>query len=346
MNVRDLQYDLPSELIAQHPAEPRDASRLLVLDRGASRLTHTHFRQLPDHLRGGDCLVINQTRVLPARFFATRRTGARVEGLYLASQSDNCWLVLLRPARRLRAAEALTVAGGPWSLELIERIEKGQWLLRPHPEVSVQTFLEQVGVTPLPPYIKRPHQRYDDHSDRQRYQTVYAAQPGAVAAPTAGLHFTPALLKQIQAANIRIAPLTLHVGLGTFEPITAQRLHDHRMHAEAYDLPAAAAGEINAARSSGGRIVCVGTTCARVLETCAASDGSVRPAAGQTDLFIYPPYRFRAVDALLTNFHLPGSTLLALVFAFAGREQILHAYQEAVHLRYRFYSYGDAMLIL
>ena len=346
MRTCDLHYELPPELIAQHPTQRRDASRLLVLERTGEPPTHTGFRHLPDYLRPGDCLVVNETQVLPARFFATRQTGGSVEGLYLRTDADGCWRVLLKSSRRLRADETLLLTGGPWRLTLTQKLEKGQWQVRPDADLPAAELLARIGQTPLPPYIKRAKGDPTDAQDRQRYQTVYAAQPGAVAAPTAGLHFTDELLRQLEGQGVGLARITLHVGLGTFEPIAADRLEHHHMHTEQYDLPAEAAECINRSRHHGGRIVCVGTTSVRVLETCADHSGTVQPRRGQTDLFIYPPYRFKAVDVLLTNFHLPGSTLLALVFAFAGRGQTLNAYHQAIANRYRFYSYGDAMLIL
>jgi S-adenosylmethionine:tRNA ribosyltransferase-isomerase len=346
MRTSDLHYELPPELIAQHPAQRRDASRLLVLERPGDRLTHTRFLHLPDYLQAGDCLVVNETQVLPARFFATRQTGASVEGLYLRTDEGGCWRVLLKSSRRLRADETLLLTGGPWRLTLTQKLEKGQWLVRPDSDLPADELLARIGQTPLPPYIKRAKGDPTDAQDRQRYQTVYAARPGAVAAPTAGLHFTDELLAQLQTKGVGLARVTLHVGLGTFEPIAADHLEHHHMHAERYDLPAESAECINRSRQRGGHIVCVGTTSVRVLETCADDGGTVRPRRGQTDLYIYPPYRFKAVDMLLTNFHLPRSTLLALVFAFAGRRQSLNAYHQAIAKRYRFYSYGDAMLIL
>ena len=346
MQRSDLEYHLPADLIAQIPLELRDASRLLVLDRATGRVTHARFRNLPELMRAEDVLVVNRTRVVPARFFARRTTGGLVEGLFLAAAAEGCWLTLLKARGRLRPCEKLRFQDGPWALELVEPREEAQWLARLDVDLPAHTILERVGRTPLPPYIKRSQDDRREREDRGRYQTVYAEQPGAVAAPTAGLHFTSEVLDELAALGVVIARLTLHVGLGTFKPVVVDRLQEHRMHSETYELPATAAEQINRARAGGGRIVCVGTTTVRTLETCADEDGIVHPGRGDTDLFIYPPYRFKAVDVLLTNFHLPGSTLLALVFAFAGREATLTAYQEAIQQRYRFYSYGDAMLIL
>jgi len=346
VQLADLQYDLPPELIAQTPIEPRDASRLLVLERATGRVTHACFGEVRGLMRAGDALVVNRTEVVPARFFATRATGGAVEGLFLSVAADGCWLTLLKAGGRLRAGEKLQFRDGPWAMELVEARGEGEWLIRPEVDLPAHTILERVGRTPLPPYIRRSKDDPREGEDRGRYQTVYAEQPGAVAAPTAGLHFTPELLDELTALGVGVARLTLHVGLGTFKPVTAERLEEHRMHSEIYELPASAAEQINRARAAGGRTVCVGTTTVRTLETCADDGGTVHPGTGGTDLFIYPPYRFKAVDVLLTNFHLPGSTLLALVFAFAGREATLAAYQQAIDRRYRFYSYGDAMLIL
>jgi S-adenosylmethionine:tRNA ribosyltransferase-isomerase len=351
VHIDDLRYELPPELIAQQPLARRDRARMLVVDRHGQSLGHpTRVTELPVYLRPGDCLVLNDTRVVRARFGARRVTGGHVEGLYLRSTSSDIWTVLLKPSKRLRAGEVIALDGADARLHLLRSLGRGQWDVRLEPATPAADLLEQIGWTPLPPYIKRSQEersaRVVDEQDRQRYQTVYAAQPGAVAAPTAGLHLTEELLAAIKAAGVTIAVVTLHVGLGTFEPIHVERLENHRMHAEWYDVPEASARVISAARASGGRIVAVGTTTVRVLESRVGADGQVHPGQGMTDIFIYPPYTFRAVDILLTNFHLPRSTLLAMVFAFAGRERILAAYRQAIDLGFRFYSYGDAMLIL
>ena len=351
MHTDELKYELPDRLIAQQPLERRDQASMLVVNRtGPLDCRLATVADLPQHLRPGDCLVINDTRVIPARFAARRATGGRVDGVYLQSQTSGEWLMMLRPSGRLKVGEALELIGADAHLHLTKALGRGQWEGRVEPEQPAMALLERIGRTPLPPYIKRPSTDDPagqvDQMDRQRYQTVYARVPGAVAAPTAGMHLTEAALTQLASAGVKIAPVTLHVGLGTFEPIRAQRLEDHRMHAEWYELTPASAQTISTARAAGGRIVAVGTTASRVLETCADADGQLQPGQGMTDIFIYPPYRFRAVDVLLTNFHLPGSTLLAMVFAFAGRERILAAYRNAVELNLRFYSYGDAMLII
>lgn len=351
MRVSELQFDLPPELIAQRPIEPRDASRLLVLDRAGVALRERVFREIDQELRAGDLLVVNDTQVVPARFFARRSTGGRIEAFFLNAGGDR-WRVLLSPSARLKVGERLRVEVGEHSsrptgavdvaLELVERRDRGEWIIRPEPPTSWLSLLHAIGQTPLPPYIHR--DGAPDERDRQRYQTVYAERPGAVAAPTAGLHFTPELLQRLRAVGVGLARVTLHVGLGTFATVDAEDLNDHRMHAEWYEVSAETLSQLRAARSAGGRIVAVGTTSCRVLESIElASSG---PLAGWTSILIQPPYRTRNVDALITNFHLPGSTLIALVMAIAGVERIRGAYRHAVDRGYRFFSYGDAMLIV
>jgi len=347
MRTRDLFYELPPDRIAQHPAERRDASRLLVLDRQTGRLIHARFDQLADHLPAPCVLVRNNTRVLPARLFMRRRTGGRVEGLFLQEGPPGTWEIMVTGAGRLKPGEEVFIDGSERRLRLIERVGAGVWTAQPVPAGDACAILEACGHPPLPPYIHRSPREAptQEQQDRQRYQTIYAARPGAVAAPTAGLHFTEALLERLGRAGIEIVDVTLHVGVGTFAPIRCENLADHVMHAEWYECSEAAADAINRARRQGHSVVAVGTTSVRVLETCADPSGWVQPGSGWTRLFIYPPYRFKAVDAMITNFHLPGSTLLAMVAAFAGRERVLRAYDEAVKEGYRFYSYGDAMLI-
>lgn len=356
MRRNQLHYDLPPERIAQRPLDDRDAARLLVLNRGDERMEHRVFRELPQLLRAGDCLVLNQSRVLPARFTARRSTGGRLSGLFLLEHGPGHWRVMLEGAGRLRPNERLTLEHGDWIMTWLGHVHRGQCDVRIHPPDAAARVLNVVGRTPLPPYIRRqgrdgasdPQSLADsagcDAEDRDAYQTVYATKPGSVAAPTAGLHFTPALLDAIRADDVHVAKVVLHVGPGTFQPIEADDLADHRMHPEWYELPPSAADAVNRCRSAGGRIFAVGTTSVRVLETCASEEG-VRAGTGWTDLFIYPPRRFRVVDGLITNFHLPGSTLLALVCAFAGRDRTLRAYRAAIERKYRFYSYGDAMMI-
>lgn len=347
IKTNDLYYELPPELIAQHPRETRDASRLLVLDRAGGGVEHRAFRDLPGFLRPGDCLVLNRTRVLPARFVARRATGGRLGGLFVHETAAGRWQVMLAGARRVRTGERLRLADSRWSMVLARRLDRGLCEVRVEPPDPAAIVLGEVGLTPLPPYIQRKDEDQSrlEHIDRRSYQTVYAEVPGAVAAPTAGLHFTEAILETVRSRGVHIAQVVLHVGPGTFQPVEVKNLADHPMHAEWYELAPGAADRINATRATGGRVVAVGTTVVRVLESCWA-EGALRARRGWTDLLIYPPYAFRAVDVLLTNFHLPGSTLLALVAAFAGLECIRAAYRIAIQQRYRFYSYGDAMLIL
>ncbi len=352
MKLAELNYDLPPERIAQTPCAQRDASRLLVLDRATGALEHRVFRDLPRYLRAGDCLVLNDTRVVPARFFCKRATGGRVEGLFLHAEPP-AWRVLLKPSARLKVGESLRCAAEV-VLQIVARAERGEWLVRPEPERPALELLGRIGQTPLPPYIHRDAAGAPPLSDAdaERYQTVYARQPGAVAAPTAGLHFTPELLAAIERQGVRIVRVTLHVGAGTFVPIEAEDLADHRMHAEWFEVSPTAAATLGATRAAGGRIFAVGTTATRVLETLGQGVAAGMPApppaamSGWTDIFIHPPHAFRYVDGMITNFHLPGSTLLALVMALASPAQIRAAYAAAIAAEYRFYSYGDAMLIL
>jgi len=347
VRLDQLQFDLPSELIAQRPAAPRDASRLLVLDRATGGIEHRVFRDIGEYLRPGDGLVLNDTRVIPARFFCRRATGGRVEALF-QHEVNGLWRVVLKPAARLKVGERLACPGHDGELVICERLERGDWFVRPEPAVDPLDLLQRVGQTPLPPYIQRDPE--PDADDAVRYQTVYAQRAGAIAAPTAGLHFTPELLTRLRDAGVHLVQVTLHVGVGTFTPISVEDVAQHEMHAEYSEVDAPAIESLHATRAGGGRIVAVGTTSVRVLESLETelSSASLPQTArsGWTSLFIYPPYRFRNVDCLLTNFHQPGSTLLALVMAFAGIEITRHAYQQAIQQRYRFYSYGDAMLIL
>ena len=358
LRTRDFYFRLPQELIAQQPTERRDESRLLVLDRRTGDLSHRTFTDLPDQLARGDLIVLNDTRVIPARFFCRRRTGGRIEGLFLREQSPGEWEVMLKGASRCRAGESLSLAGADdVQLTLGANAGAGCWRLTVEPGRPAVELLEQVGLTPLPPYIRRPDASQEG-LDRPRYQTVYADRPGAVAAPTAGLHFTDETFARLTARGIETTRLTLHVGAGTFLPVTADEPADHEMHAEWYDVPADAAEAISSARATGRRVIAVGTTSVRVLEAIARDQRPagrrqpLQPATGWTDIFLYPPANFLAVDALITNFHLPQSTLLMLVAAFcspgdtAGIATILAAYAQAVQHQYRFFSYGDAMLIL
>ncbi|HEY1390488.1 MAG TPA: tRNA preQ1(34) S-adenosylmethionine ribosyltransferase-isomerase QueA [Ktedonobacterales bacterium] len=360
MNIADFTYDLPQKLIAQTPIEPRDSSRLLVLRRDNGRIEHRHFSDIGDYLHEGDLLVANQSRVLPARLLGAKQdTGGRAEILLLAIRNDlgaDYWEALVRPGRRLRAGQLVFFGDGLLTAEVLDRTPSGGRIVHlAAREGTVAEAIARVGTVPLPPYIHAPL------ADSERYQTVYARLPGSAAAPTAGLHFTPQLLASLTARGIGLATVTLHIGLDTFRPIEEDNLEEHVMHSEEIELDAEAADKINATRAGGGRIVAVGTTAVRVLESIAAltaeqrahgegaSSGGgtlVSPYRGRTSLFLRPGSEFRAVDVMITNFHLPRSTLLVLVSAFAGRELILRAYEEAVAQRYRFYSFGDAMLIL
>ncbi len=317
----------------------------MVVNRTSGDIDHRSFRDFPEIVESADCLVINKTRVLPARFGVRRATGGRLDGLFVSEQAAGRWRVLLSGVRRIRADEALAFVGGPWTLEVVSRGARGLCEVCVSPPDSAERILSAVGRAPLPPYIKRQDDPDADARDLVRYQTVYAETAGSIAAPTAGLHFTEALLERLSAQGTATAQVTLHVGLGTFAPIEVADLRDHPMHRERFDLTEDDAEIVRHTRRGGGRIVAVGTTSVRVLETCADEHG-LHARSDWTDLLIYPPFAFRATDALLTNFHLPGSTLLALVLAFGGRELMLRAYECAVREGYRFYSYGDAMLIV
>jgi len=350
LKITDFDYELPLERIAQLPARPRDSSRLMLLERGTGALSHHRFYDLPDLLRPDDLVVVNDTRVIPAAFTASRASGARIEGIFLRVLADGLWEVLLQGRGRLREGQCLALADAAGAeratLTLVGRGDGGSWHVRPPAGTDAVRLLEEVGRPPLPPYIRR---KGNDAAlgagDREDYQTIYACRDGAVAAPTAGLHFTPRVLERLAARGIERAAVTLHVGVGTFQPVRVDRLADHRMHEEFADISPEAAARINRARAAGRRIVAIGTTTVRALES-SAGEGGVQAGGRWTDIFIRPPHRFRAVDTLVTNFHLPRSTLLVLVSAFAGRERILAAYAEAVREGYRFYSYGDAMLIV
>lgn len=336
-------YDLPPDLIAQKPSEPRDAARLLVVRRPEGPITHRVFRELPELLAPGDLLVLNDTRVLPARLVGRRaRTGGRWQGLFLHADADGTWELLCQTRGRLAAGESILVEPGPLELRLESKTSEGTWKARPGEAGPPSELLERYGQVPLPPYIRKGRA---GPGDQQRYQTVFARRPGAAAAPTAGLHFTPTVLQALERHGIRRCFVTLHVGRGTFQPIQVEDVTRHHMHREWGELSAQAADAINACRQRRGRVVAVGTTSVRVLESVAGS-GPVRPWSGETGLYIYPPYRFHAVDALVTNFHLPRTSLLLLVAAFAGVDLTARAYKTAIEERYRFYSYGDAMLIL
>ncbi|MGC9317496.1 MAG: tRNA preQ1(34) S-adenosylmethionine ribosyltransferase-isomerase QueA [Armatimonadota bacterium] len=338
MRVSDFDYELPPDRIAQYPSDRRDASRLLELDRTTGEVTHRRFPEIADLLHPGDVVVLNDTRVIPARLIGRRPTGGRVELLLLEPVAGDRWRALGRPGRALRPGRTVRFGGGRLTATVLDCEDHGVRVVELRHERELLPLLEEIGVPPLPPYIDREA----EESDRRRYQTVYARRPGAVAAPTAGLHFTEGLLERIRERGVSVVSVTLHVGLGTFQPVRAERVEQHTMHAEQFRVPEGAARTIN---SRHGRLVAVGTTVMRTLETAADEAGVIRPGSGRTELFIYPGYQFRAVEAMLTNFHLPRSTLMMMVSAFAGREKIMAAYQEALEQGYRFYSYGDAMFI-
>jgi S-adenosylmethionine:tRNA ribosyltransferase-isomerase len=346
VRVDDFDYQLPPHLVADRPVEPRDRARLWVHDRGTRADEHAHVADLPRLLRAGDLLVLNDTRVMPWRLRGRRATGGAVECLLVRVDADGGGEALVKPSGKLRAGDRVPMEGGAIELELVEPQGQGRWHVRLHASGgTVADALEHCGRAPLPPYIRREGTE-DVAADRARYQTVFAAQPGAIAAPTAGLHFTAELLQRLAAAGIATATVTLHVGEGTFAPLRTDTVEEHRMHAERYELPAATAAAIAAAKARGARVVAVGTTSCRTLETAANDDGTVRAGSGSSTLFLYPGRPFRVVDALLTNFHLPRSTLLMLVAAFAGHRETLALYRDAVARGYRFYSFGDAMLLL
>ena len=339
MKKSDFAYDLPQELIAQTPLEQRDASRLMCLDKTTGEIRHRIFRELPDLLREGDCLVMNDSRVIPARLFGARPTGGSVEVVLLRDLGGGEWECLTRPGRKTPPGTEITFGGGELTAVVTRAEADGNKVLRFRYEGIFLEILEKLGQMPLPPYIK------EKLEDPERYQTVYARDPGSAAAPTAGLHFTRELLEEIENRGVKTCRVTLHVGLGTFRPVKEENIEDHPMHSEFCIVPEETAETVNRTHAEGGRVIAVGTTSCRTLESFAGSDGILRAGSGWTDIFIYPGYRFRTVDALITNFHLPESTLIMLVSALAGRENILNAYRRAVELRYRFFSFGDAMFI-
>lgn len=337
MKTSDFYYDLPQELIAQTPLARRDGSRLLLMDRRTGAIAHHHFYELPDFLREGDCLVLNNSRVIPARLLGHREpTRGAVEVLLLQDKGAGVWECLTKPGRKTRQGAQLSFGDGQLTATVIGELEDGKRLVQFHYEGIFLEVLERLGKMPLPPYIK------EELENGERYQTVYSKVAGSAAAPTAGLHFTEELLNRIQSRGVNLAYVTLHVGLGTFRPVKTEELTEHHMHSEFCVLSCETARLLNETRKNGGRIVCVGTTSCRTLESFAREDGTFEAASGWTDIFIYPGYRFKAMDAMITNFHLPESTLVMLVSAFAGREHVLNAYAEAVRERYRFFSFGDA----
>ena len=340
LKTEDFWYDLPEELIAQTPLEKRDSSRLLVLDRKTGETSHKHFYDIYDYLQPGDCLVMNDSRVLPARLLGRRPSGGAVELLLLRDMGGKKWECLAKPGRKLQPGQEVIFGDGELTATILEILDDGNRLVEFHFEGIFLEVLERLGKMPLPPYIKAQLQ------DQERYQTVYSREVGSAAAPTAGLHFTQELLAKLKEIGVSLAFVTLHVGLGTFRPVKVENINDHHMHSELCILPEETAKILNETRKAGGRIICVGTTSCRTLESLAGEDGTFTPGSKWTDIFIYPGYSFKAMDGLITNFHLPESTLVMLVSAFAGRENVLQAYGEAVKERYRFFSFGDAMLII
>ena len=340
MNVKDYDYDLPEELIAQDPLEDRSSSRLMVLDRQTGDVEHRHFTDILEYLHPGDCLVINNTKVIPARLFGVKEdTQAKIEVLLLKRKENDIWETLVKPGKKAKPGTKLVFGDGLLTAEVVDVVEEGNRLIQFHYDGIFEEILDQLGQRPLPPYIT--HQL----KDKNRYQTVYAKYDGSAAAPTAGLHFTKELLQKVKDMGVDIAEVTLHVGLGTFRPVKVENVLDHHMHSEFYMVSQEAADKINRAKESGHRVIAVGTTSTRTLEAAADENGRLHETSGWTEIFIYPGYQFKVIDALITNFHLPQSTLVMLVSALAGREHVLHAYEIAVKEKYRFFSFGDAMLI-
>lgn len=337
----DFYFDLPQELIAQDPLADRTASRLLVLHRQTGEVEHHTFREITDYLRPGDCLVLNNTKVIPARLMGVKEdTGAAIEVLLLKRRENDVWETLVKPGKKARPGTKLVFGDGCLRAEVLDVVEEGNRLVRFYYDGIFEEALDRLGEMPLPPYITHKLQ------DKNRYQTVYAKYEGSAAAPTAGLHFTQELLAKIEEMGVRIASVTLHVGLGTFRPVKADNILEHHMHSEHYQITREASDIINRTKKEGGRVICVGTTSCRTVESAADESGSVQPGCGDTEIFIYPGYQFKVLDCLITNFHLPESTLVMLVSALAGREHVLAAYQKAVEERYRFFSFGDAMFVI
>lgn len=340
MDLHDFYYDLPQELIAQDPLEDRSSSRLLVLDKESGSIKHEIFHNITEYLKPGDCLVINDTKVIPARLYGVRKdTGAKIEILLLKRKENDMWEVLVKPGRKAKPGTVISFGDGILECEVKDIVDDGNRIIQFSYQGIFEEILDRLGQMPLPPYITH------ELKDKNRYQTVYARHDGSAAAPTAGLHFTKELLKKIQEMGVDIAHVTLHVGLGTFRPVKVQNIKEHHMHSEYYCIEQEEADKINNAKKNGGRIISVGTTSCRTLESAADEDGYLKASSGWTDIFIYPGYNFKVIDCLITNFHLPESTLLMLVSALAGREHIMAAYEEAVKERYRFFSFGDAMFI-
>ncbi|OHB61514.1 MAG: tRNA preQ1(34) S-adenosylmethionine ribosyltransferase-isomerase QueA [Planctomycetes bacterium GWF2_42_9] len=351
MEISKFDYYLPPELIAQKPADSRSSSRMLVLNRSTGSISDTSFSQIAQYLRKGDCLVLNNTKVIPARFYAKKGTGAAIEGLFLSLEQTG-WKVMLKNSSKIKEGQLIILLDREKKqfsfAKLVAKLQDGQAIIKPDSELEAEKILEHIGFTPLPPYIKRPEPSMQHKEDLQRYQTVYARHNGAIAAPTAGLHFTPEILEQVAKMGVAIAQVTLHVGAGTFLPVKSETLEEHKIHSEEYIIDETNAEIINNAINSGGRIIAVGTTAVRTLETAGltANARKIIPSKGSTNLFIIPGFKFRITDAMITNFHLPKSTLLALVSAFAGLETTQKVYKHAVDAKYRFFSYGDCMLIM
>ena len=340
MDVKDFYYDLPQELIAQDPLEDRSSSKLLVLDKETGEVEHRIFRDILSYLKPGDCLVINDTKVIPARLIGSKEgTDARIELLLLKRRENDIWETLVKPGKKAKPGTVINFGDGLLKGTILDVVEEGNRLIQFSYEGIFEEILDQLGQMPLPPYITHQLQ------DKNRYQTVYAEHEGSAAAPTAGLHFTKELLKEIEEMGVKIAHVTLHVGLGTFRPVKVDNVLDHHMHSEFYMVEEGAAKVINDTKKNGGRVICVGTTSCRTLESATGEDGILKAGSGWTEIFIYPGYKFKILDCLITNFHLPESTLVMLVSALAGREHVLAAYQEAIERRYRFFSFGDAMFI-
>ncbi|RJU66298.1 tRNA preQ1(34) S-adenosylmethionine ribosyltransferase-isomerase QueA [Coprococcus sp. AM27-12LB] len=340
MRKEDFNFDLPEELIAQDPLEDRSSSRLLVLDKETGKTEHHVFREIIDYLEAGDCLVINDTKVIPARLIGSKiGTDAKIEVLLLKRKENDVWETLVKPGKKAKIGTRISFGDGLLVGEVVDIVEEGNRLIYFEYEGIFEEILDRLGQMPLPPYIT--HQL----EDKNRYQTVYAKHSGSAAAPTAGLHFTPELLKKIEEKGVQIARVTLHVGLGTFRPVKVDNILEHHMHSEFYQIEEEAAEKINTAKANGKRVIAVGTTSCRTIESAAKEDGTIAPVSGWTDIFIYPGYQFKVLDCLITNFHLPESTLVMLVSALAGREHVLNAYEEAIKERYRFFSFGDAMFI-
>lgn len=339
MKTSDFDYELPPELIAQTPLERRDASRLMTLDKDTGEIGHRHFYELPSLLRPGDCLVLNDSRVLPARLIGHRESGGAAEVLLLTDKGDKTWECLVRPGRKLREGAKVHFGDGDLTAEVVKVLPDGNRLVKFEYDGIFLEVLERLGKMPLPPYIK------EELQDRERYQTVYSKEVGSAAAPTAGLHFTKELLEEVERIGVTVCYVTLHVGLGTFRPVAEENLEEHDMHSEYCTISQETADAINETKQKGGRVICVGTTSCRTVESWAGEDGFMKASSGWTNIYIYPGYRFKVMDALVTNFHLPQSTLIMLVSALAGREHVLVAYEEAVKERYRFFSFGDAMFI-